>query len=112
LPGDCYCEIQNVNRTGTIELPVLPDEAVILSPRLAVVETAEELVFMKACGPLMSCRRCDKKAVRYIGAILMSQGLAKGKELAPVLKMHRSTLFRNQKLYRGGAGFASPGASV
>jgi transposase len=87
---------------GTIELPLLPEEAIILGPRLAVIETPEELVFMNASGPLMSCSRNDAMAKRYIGAVLLTQGLAKGEELAAVLGVHRSTLFRNQKLYRQG----------
>jgi hypothetical protein len=87
---------------GTIELPLLPEEAVTLGPRLAVIETPEELVFVNASGPLMSCARNDKAAKRYIGAVLMTQGLTRGEDLAPVLGVHRSTLFRNQKLYREG----------
>lgn len=87
---------------GTIELPLLPEEAVTLGPRLAVVETPEELIFMNASGPLMSCARNDATAKRYLGAVFMTQGLAKGGDLAAVLGMHRSTLFRNQKLYREG----------
>jgi transposase len=87
---------------GTIELPLLPDEAVTLGPRLAVIETPEELVFVNASGPLMSCARNDVTAKRYLGAVFMTQGLAKGEDLASVLGVHRSTLFRNQKLYRDG----------
>jgi len=87
---------------GTIEFPLLPEEAVTLGPRLAVIETPKELVFMNASGPLMSCSRNDVTAKRYIGAVLMAQGLTKGEDLAPVLGVHRSTLFRNQKLYREG----------
>jgi hypothetical protein len=87
---------------GTIELPLLPEEAVTLSPRLAVIETPGELVFVNASGPLMSCSRNDATAKRYIGAVLMTQGLTKGEDLAAVLGVHRSTLFRNQKLYREG----------
>ena len=87
---------------GTIELPLLPDEAVVLGPRLAVIETSEEFVFMNASGPLMSCSRNDRTAIRYLGAVLMAQGLVKGEDLAPVLGVHRSTLFRNQTLYREG----------
>jgi transposase-like protein len=87
---------------GTIELPLLPEEAITLGPRLAVIETPEELVFLNASGPLMSCSRKDEAAKRYIGAVVMTQGLAKGEDLAAVLGVHRSTLFRNQKLYREG----------
>jgi transposase len=87
---------------GTIELPLLPDEAVTLGPRLAVIETPEELVFVNASGPLMSCARNDVTAKRYLGAVFMTQGLATGEDLASVLGVHRSTLFRNQKLYRDG----------
>jgi transposase len=93
---------------GTIELPLLPEEAVTLGPRLAVIETSQELVFVNASGPLMSCSRNDAAAKRYIGAVLMTQGLTKGEDLAPVLGVHRSTLFRNQKLYREG-GLAAIG---
>ncbi len=87
---------------GTIELPLLPEEAIALGPRLAVVETPEELLFMNASGPLMSCSRQDATAKRYLGAVFLSQGLAKGDDLAAVLGIHRSTLFRNRKLYRQG----------
>jgi len=87
---------------GTIELPLLSEEAITLGPRLAVIETPAELVFMNASGPLMNCSRNDATAKRYIGAVLLTQGLAKGEELAAVLGIHCSTLFRNQKLYREG----------
>jgi hypothetical protein len=87
---------------GTVELPLLPEEATTLSTRLAVVETPEELIFMNASGPLMSCARDDAATKRFIGAVVMTQGLAKGEDLAEVLGVHRSTLFRNQKLYREG----------
>jgi len=87
---------------GTIELPLVPEEALSLGPRLAVIETLEELVFVNASGPLMSCPRNDATAKRYIGAVLLRQGLAKSEDLAAVLGIHRSTLFRNQKLYREG----------
>ena len=66
---------------GTIEFPLLPEEAVTLGPRLAVIETPKELVFMNASGPLMSCSRNDVTAKRYIGAVLMAQGLTKGEDL-------------------------------
>jgi hypothetical protein len=81
---------------GRIELPLLPEEAVTLSPRLAVIETPGELVFVNASGALMSCSRNDATAKRYIGAVLMTLGLTKGEDLAAVLGVHRSTLFRNQ----------------
>lgn len=87
---------------GTIELPLLPEEAIALGPRLAVIETREALVFLNASGPLMSCARNDETAKRYIGAVILRQGLAKAEDLAAVLGVHRSTLFRNQKLYRQG----------
>ena len=57
---------------------------------------------MNASGPLMNCSRNDATAKRYIGAVLLTQGLAKGDDIAAVLGIHRSTLFRNQKLYRKG----------
>ncbi len=87
---------------GTVELPLLPEEATILGPRLAVVATPAELIFMNASGPLMSCARHDAAAKRFIGAVVMRQGLAKGEDLAGVLGVHRSTMFRHQKRYREG----------
>ena len=71
-----------------VELPRLPEEATILGPRLAVVETPEALIFMNACGPLMSCARHDAAAKRFIGAVLMTQGLAKGEPLTPLTILH------------------------
>ncbi len=87
---------------GTIELPLLPEQAVTLGLRLTVIETPKELVFMNASGPLMSCARTDTTAKRYLEAVFMTQGLAKGEDLAAVLGVHRSTVFRNQTLYREG----------
>ena len=51
---------------GTIELPLLPEEALTLGPRLAVIDTPEELVFMNASGPLMNCSRNDATAKRSL----------------------------------------------
>lgn len=87
---------------GTIELPLLPEEAITLGPRLAVIETPEELIFVNASGPLMNCSRNDAAAKRFVGSVLLTQGLVKAEDLATVLGIHRSTLFRNQKLYRDG----------
>jgi Transposase protein/Winged helix-turn helix len=87
---------------GTRELPLLPEGALTLGPRLAVLKTAEEIIFMNASGPLMSCAREDATAKRYLGAVLMKQGLARAADLAEVLDVDRATLFRNQKLYREG----------
>jgi len=73
---------------GTVELPVFPEEAIVLSPRLAVVETSETPIFMNGSGPLMSCARQDAMSKRYLGAVLLAQGLANGEELAAVLGVH------------------------
>ncbi len=86
---------------GTIELPLLPEGALTLGPRLAVLKTAEEIIFMNASGPLMSCAREDATAKRYLGAVLMRQGLAKAAELAEVLEVDRATLFRNFSITNG-----------
>lgn len=62
----------------------------------------EALIFMNASGPLMSCARNDAAAKRFIGAVVMTQGLGNGEDPVDVLGVHRSTLFCNQKLYREG----------
>ena len=50
---------------GTVELPLLPEEATTLGPRLAVMATPAELIFMNASGPLMSCAPHDAAAKRF-----------------------------------------------
>ncbi len=63
--------------------------------RLAVIETLKELVLVNASGPLMSSTHNHVTAERYLGAIFMTQGLAKGEDLVSVLGIPRSALFRN-----------------
>jgi len=84
---------------GTVELPLLPEEATTLSTRLAVVETPKELIFMNASGPLMCCARNDAAAKRFIGAVVMTQGLAKGEDLAKVLVPYSRSLEQNDKKF-------------
>jgi hypothetical protein len=74
----------------------------MLSPRLAVMETGEELVFVNASGPLMSCGRSDQPTKRLLGAMLLHQGLAQVDDLAQVLDTSRSALYRNRQRYRAG----------
>jgi hypothetical protein len=63
---------------------------------------AEELVFVNASGPLMSCGRSDQATKRFVGAMLLHQGLANVDDLGQILGTSRATLYRHCQRYREG----------
>lgn len=85
------------------QLPLLPQNAEILSPDLAVVTENGELVFLNASGPIYTCREDDGFAVRLAAGMFRDLNLASADSLAAALRVHRSTVFRNRrKLQEGG----------
>lgn len=84
------------------ELPLLPEHARVLSPRLAVIEQGDSLLFVNGSGPIAECLREDGQMKRLVGATLLHQGLAPAEELAEVLDTSRTSLYRNCAALRKG----------
>jgi hypothetical protein len=83
-------------------LAVLPPEARIVSPRLAIALDAEELIAFSASDPIYKCRRNDREGMRLAGAMLSDLNLAGVTPLAEALGVSRETIYRNRKLYVEG----------
>ena len=84
-------------------LAVIPREARLVSPRLAILLTDDELVAFSAADPIYRCRRDDREGMRLAGAMLSDLKLAKVAHLATALGVSRETIHRNRKLYvKGG----------
>jgi len=95
----------------TAVLPLLPPGARELSDRLAIYENGDRLDFFHAAGPIYTCRRDDRIAVRLGALTMLAQGLVKVTVLAKALGLHRTTLFRDAKSFGkdGVAGLLKPG---
>lgn len=91
-------------------LPLLPPGAIELSARLAIHEDGNRLVFFNAGGPIYSCTRDDRTAVRLGALTMLAQGLVGVTVLANALGLHRTTLFRDAKKFEreGIAGLLKP----
>jgi len=84
-------------------LPLLPPEAHEVSDSLAILHDDDRVVFFNAAGPIFSCRRDDRTALRLAAVTVVEQNLAGPKAVAKALCMHRTTLFRNaRKFAKGG----------
>ncbi len=83
-------------------LAVLPPEARIVSARLAILLSDEELVAFSAADPIYRCRRDDREGMRLAGAMLSDLKLAGVTPLAAALGVSRETIHRNRKLYIAG----------
>ena len=84
-------------------LDVLPPEAHIVSPRLAILLDDEELTAFSAADPIYKCRRDDREGIRLAGAMFSSLGLASVTALAKALGVSRETIHRNRRLYVEGS---------
>ena len=89
-------------------MPLLPEEAEMVSPHLAVGSSDGGLTFFNASGPIFTCREDDARAVRFAAAVLTSPdlGLAKPSEIARVLGRHRNRVHEYRKRYREGGAAA------
>ena len=84
-------------------LAVIPPDAHVVSSRLAILLTDEELVAFSAADPIYRCRRDDREGMRLAGAMLSDLKLARVTHLSAALGVSRETIYRNRKLYvKGG----------
>lgn len=84
-------------------LPLLPPDARVVSPELAVLLDATQLAVFNASGQIYACSRDDREGMRLAAAMFSSLQLAKPTALARALEMHPTTVFRSrQRLSAGG----------
>ncbi len=83
----------------TARLPLLPPEAQEISDSLAILHDDERIVLFNAAGPIFSCRRDDRTALRIAAVTVVEQKLALPGAVAKALSMHRSTLHRDTKKF-------------
>lgn len=85
-------------------LPMMPEDAEMLSAELAVARENGELVFYTASGPVFSGSVSDRLSLRVIAANFVDLGLAPVGRLARAIGVHRATLFRScRECASGGA---------
>jgi len=89
-----------------LPLNVIPADARIASPRLAIQFTADEMMAFSAGDPIYRCRRDDEQGMRLAGAMLSRLGLANLTNLAKALGQSRETIYRNRRLYEEGGAAA------
>jgi len=80
-------------------LPLLPPEAHEVGDSLAILHDDERVVLFNAAGPIFSCRRDDRTALRLAAVTVVEQGLARPSAVAKALSMHRSTLHRDTRKF-------------
>jgi len=83
----------------TARLPLLPPDAEEVSDSLAILHDEEHIVFFNAAGPIFSCRRDDRTALRLAAVTVVEQGLAGTTVVARALSLHRTTLFRDARKF-------------
>ncbi len=82
---------------------LLPPDAQLVGDSLAIHEDAERIVFFNAAGPIFSCRKDDRTAIRLAAVTVVQHGWAKITAVANALSLHRTTLFRHiRKFDEGG----------
>ena len=89
-------------------MPLLPDDAEMVSQHLAAGHRDGVLTFFNASGPIFTCRAADASAVRFAAAVLTSPelSLATPSEIARVLGRHRNRVHEYRKRYREGGAAA------
>ena len=89
-------------------MPLLPDDAEMVSQHLAAGHRDGVLTFFNASGPIFTCRAADASAVRFAAAVLTSPALslATPSEIARVLGRHRNRVHEYRKRYREGGAAA------
>ncbi len=89
-------------------MPLLPEDAEMVSQHLAAGSSDGVLTFFNASGPIFTCREDDAGAVRFAAAVLTSPelGLAKPSEIARVLGRHRNRVHEYRRRYREGGAEA------
>ncbi len=90
-------------------LPLLPAEAEVIGPDLAIVRREGKVVLFNAAGPIYECRDDDEVGVRLAAALPADLGLAPVTALATAFGVHRATVHRDHaKLAEGGVGGLQP----
>src|SRR3989304_6128851 len=85
-------------------LPLLPPDARVVSPDLAVLLDDDRLAVFNASGTIYTCDRDDQEGLRLAAAMFTKLGLAKPTALARALEMHPATVFHYRQLLKGGGG--------
>ena len=80
-------------------LGVLPPDARVVSPRLAILLTEEELIAFNGSDPIYKYRRDDPGAMRLAAVNLSNLGLANVKDLAPAMGMSRQRIHVHRRRY-------------
>ena len=83
-------------------LPLLPPDARVVSPDLAVLLDHARLAVFNASGTIYTCDRDDQEGLRLAAAMFTKLGLAKPTALARALEMHPATVFHYRQLLKDG----------
>ncbi len=83
-------------------LPLLPPDARVVSPDLAVLLDDDHLAVFNASGTIYTCDRDDQEGLRLAAAMFTQLGLVKPTALARALKMHPATVFHYRQLFLEG----------
>ena len=89
-------------------MPFLPNEAEMISERLAVTRQDGPVTFFDASGPIFTCGAHDEGALRFAAAMLTNRvlGLATPSQMATVLGRHRSRVHEYRTRYHAGGAQA------
>lgn len=83
-------------------LALLPPDAIVVSPDLAMQRADGRVVLFNAAGPIYQCDEDDDVGVRLGMAIVAGLGLAPITALAAAFGVHRATIYRSEALLREG----------
>lgn len=93
-----------MKRAGGLQsrFPLLPRDAIILSPGLAMQRSGGKVVLFNAAGPIYQCNEDDDVGVRLGMAVVAGLGLAPITALAAAFGVHRATIHRSEAQLREG----------
>lgn len=80
-------------------IPFLPEGAQIINDHVALYRHDGEIQFYTASGPIFSCREDDRYGLRLAQGILTQNTSVTCAQLAKVLGINRSTVYRNSQTY-------------
>jgi len=83
-------------------LPIVPQDAIVLSEKLTLIADQEWVVFYHSAEPIFSYRVGDKVGMRTAQGMLTDLGLVRPKALAEAMGVNPSTIHRNREKYRVG----------
>ena len=90
---------------------MLPPDARVVSPRLAIVLTDDELIAFNSSDPIYRCPRDDAGAMRLAAVNLSNLGVAHVKDVAQAVGMSRQRLTVHRKRYAEEGAAAVVGGS-